>query len=348
MKTLQVTLEASNEFRREFTRKLKDTHEYNCKISQSFEENIEKLKQTELQPSLVSDRHRTLMDVYYSEGHMRSWSDACKKSEEVLFDRVDKLELGLNAFQQQLSAATFAPVTSLSESNELISHLENFLNEKEPLILSMLASMADHLRQLHFALKNVSLSQFPEEKVKEFEDNLKSHKSMVDQMKEHLGELNGLLTAFVKTKLSNAKSIGKQLVETVPFVTLLKSIVNDEVKKSLNESLAKIRSDFGSLINPGLFPGAYTESLKEIIRRTNVNLLLERQATKMALIIEKEQAQRQAFVDNYGKILPGDFFACLKNVQVPVSVKVEPVQGLQEIRDPELERSVDMSRFKSE
>ena len=347
-KALKTTLENGNEFRKEFTRKLKDTHEYNCKISQSFEENIEKLKQTELHPCLRSENHKTLMDVYFSEKHMRDWSNECKKNEEILFDRVDKLEQALDSFYQQLIGTNFSPVTDLSESNELITHLENFLHEKEPLILSMLSTLADDLRELHLVLKAENLSELSEERVLVWKEGINAHKELIKLMKEHQSELNGLLTAFIKTKLSNAKSIGKQLSEMQEFIILLRSIISDDIKKSLNDSLTKIRTDFGSLINPGLFPGAYTESLKEIIRRTNVNLLLERQATKMLLIIDKEQAQRQAFVDNYGKILPGDFFSCLKNVQVPVSIKIESAKDMQEIRDPELERSIDMSRFKSE
>ena len=64
---MKVSLDDANEYRKEFSKKLKDSHEHNCKVTKSFEENIEKLKKTELHPCLRSEKHKTLMDVYYSE-----------------------------------------------------------------------------------------------------------------------------------------------------------------------------------------------------------------------------------------------------------------------------------------
>ncbi len=344
-----------NEFRKDFAKKLKEAHEHNCKILHSFEESIERLKKTELHPSMKNEKQKVLMDVYYSESHMRNWSETCTRSEESLFEKIDKLEQSLNAFQQQSGPETARPpetkptaTTTSAESKELISHLENFLNEKEPLIISMLSTLADDLRSFHGLMKLEGLAAVTEEKLNALQDKCKTHKELIDLMKEHQKELDGLLRAFVKTKLSNARNIGLILRDTEGPRNQLRAIINGEAKKALTDIVNKVKADFVFLLNPGLFPGAYVESLKEIVRRSAINNLLAREAKKLSKIIEHEQAQRQSFVDAYGKLLPGNFATYLKTVQVPVSIHSEEVKDMQEIHDPELERGVDMAKITGE
>lgn len=305
-----------------------------------------------MHPCLKSDKHKTLMDVYYSEAHMRNWSEECIKGEEKLFEKADKLEQNLNTFNQQLITANFPPltkpITPLTESKELIAHLENFLNEKEPLIISMLSQLVDDLRNLHLTLKTESIDKISADKIKGYQEKIKAHKELTNLMKEHNKELDGLLKAFVKTKLSNAKSIGLLIKDLEPYINQIKTVINGDIKKSMAEAVSKSKSDFGFLLNPGLFPGAYLESLREVIRRTNVNEILQKEAKKLQQIAEKEQNNRKNFVDSYANILPADFFAYLKNIQVPIEIKINPVKDMQEINDPDLEKSIDLTKLKLE
>jgi len=351
-KSIQSTLSNGKEQIKEFGEKLKETRNQNNKIMKSFEEDIEKLKKIELHPCLKLEKHKTLMDVYYTESHMRDWSKACKRSEEKLFDKVNEVEQGIIKIQQQVTktklSPSIKPVTDLNESKELVSHLENFINEKEPLILSMLATLCDDLKNFREALDTEGVSNITKDRIEMFVDKEKSHKELVELMKEHQKELDGLLKALIKTKISNAKSIGSLLKEIDPLLTQLNNLLGEELKKGLKESLKKIKADFEFLLNPGLFPEAYKESLKEIIRRSKVNELLENEGRKLMRIIEKEQVQRQTFIDKLGKLLPNNFFSHLKNVEVSISIKINPVKDIEKIKDQELERGIDISSLQNE
>eukprot|EP00826_Nyctotherus_ovalis_P011578 TRINITY_DN13012_c0_g1_i2.p1 TRINITY_DN13012_c0_g1~~TRINITY_DN13012_c0_g1_i2.p1 ORF type:complete len:1037 (+),score=385.16 TRINITY_DN13012_c0_g1_i2:1722-4832(+) len=290
------------------------------------------------------------MDVYYREAKMKSWYDACRKSEEMLFAKVAKFEQGLAKTQLQLANAKISPsikpVTDIEESKGLMSHLENFLNEKEPLILSILVTLSDDLGSLREVLESKGANSISEETISSFASKEGSHKELKEMMAEHQKELDGLFRALVKTKIRNAKAIGALLKEIEPLLAQVKSLVGEEGKKELKSSLEKIKADFEFLLNPAAFPAVYAETLKEIVRRTMVNGLLSAEAKRLLAVIEREQAQRQAFVDSFGKALPCDSFSYLKNTETPIAIKINLVEDMKEIRDPELEKMIDISSIK--
>lgn len=249
---------------------------------------------------------------------MTKWKKTCAKNQESLIIRFDNLEKNLNALQIQ-SNTSLSSAKEMAHYKELSNHLDNFIQEKEPLIISLLSSPYENLRSLHANLRNLANSNYQIHDMAAFNiANLKLKIQSQDElhqfMLEHLTEVSNLQNAFVKTKINNAGILIALRNAYVILQNQLKIQFNPEIKKKFEDSIHSLKNDFSYLLNPSFLPAAYEASLKEVSRRTFFFSIFQAQYQLLKELVDQERKDRKAFLSEYGKILPVEFIPQLKNV----------------------------------
>ncbi len=91
------------------------------------------------------------MDFYYDEAAMNRWRDSCKRTEDSLKNKIDKFDKEISAakLKQQNSQLSPSQSTDEQKSKELFKRLESIISEKEPLIISIISTVYENLKNIH-------------------------------------------------------------------------------------------------------------------------------------------------------------------------------------------------------
>jgi len=124
--------------------------EANKLTGRAYEDGLAELKRYEVHPAIKKDGKNYLMDFYYDEAQMNKWRDSCSRSQESLRSKIDKFEKEITSIKQRYSSNS--PVSSILEesvSKDLFRRLESAVSEKEPLIISILSTVYEDLKEIH-------------------------------------------------------------------------------------------------------------------------------------------------------------------------------------------------------
>ena len=252
---------------------------------------------------------------------MHKWKDRCTKQQEKFFDQFDILENKLNglflSITEELSAHDRAP---LADYKELHNHLTHVVNEREPLIISLVSTINDDILLLHKQLNGFK-SKGNTEALKALCDitfwanKLESHKDLFLLMGEHDREVDSLLRAFNDVKISNARNLIECEIKTGKLRGELGSVLSSTVKQRLLHRLDEIDANFKFLLRPGQLPLAYKGSLVEVVRRREFSRILAEKLKFITDLLGEEAILRDEFLKTHGEALPKTF---LKGIDMPV------------------------------
>ena len=121
-------------------------------ILKNYNEGISDLKKYDVHPVLRKDGKQTLMDFYYDEAQMNKWRDSCIRGQESLKNKVERFEKEI----QSVKAKSITQITSSQgdlvdevKVKEVNKRLQNNISEKEPLIISILSTVFEDLKEMH-------------------------------------------------------------------------------------------------------------------------------------------------------------------------------------------------------
>jgi hypothetical protein len=129
-----------------------DQLEANRQTIRNYEESIAELKRYEVHSAFRKDGKQYLMDFYYDEAQMNKWRDSCKRSEESLRGKFDKFEKDVtNAKMRYGNSAIISNSNGSDEMKckEILKRLEHVMSEKEPLIISIISTVYEDLKDIH-------------------------------------------------------------------------------------------------------------------------------------------------------------------------------------------------------
>lgn len=92
-----------------------------------------------------------------------------------------------------------------------------------------------------------------------------------------------------------------------PLLKDYRANVNVDKAKYLENVLVRLEKDFGYLKNPSQLPRAYEKALVEIKRRKKFRKTLDEDFKKIKDLIVSEKANRDSFMNEFGKFLPSEF-----------------------------------------
>ena len=117
----------------------------------AYDEGLGELKRYEVHPGLRRDGKNNLMDFYYDEAQMNKWRDSCLRSQESLRSKVEKFDREVTSAKQKYG--TMSPTSSFQMDEpackELFRRLESAVSEKEPLIISIISTVYEDLKEIH-------------------------------------------------------------------------------------------------------------------------------------------------------------------------------------------------------
>lgn len=209
VKTVEHLFQA---FKSSHKKRFTDQLEVNNAILKAYGEGINELKKYEVHASLKRDGKQTLMDFYYDEAQMNKWRDSCLRSQESLKKKVETFERESASLRSKF---TIAPTLTLEEKHrDLQKRLESLVNEKEPLIISILSTVYEDLRELHRYLgifcgaepsaSEVQQAQAFFQNVEGLRARVRQHQDLERAMEEHSKEIESLIESAKRVQLSNA------------------------------------------------------------------------------------------------------------------------------------------------
>lgn len=131
--------------------KFNEMSQANKQILVQYVEGISELKQYELHPTLKKDGKKMLIDVYYDEKSMNKWRDSCVKNQEGLKLKMDKFEQELLQVRLKVQERRSIDDINFNEgkSKDIFKKIEAMLSEREPLIISLLSTVYEDLKEIH-------------------------------------------------------------------------------------------------------------------------------------------------------------------------------------------------------
>ena len=119
-----------------------------------YADGIQKLKDYELHQKLQVDGRKHLIDVYYKEDQMNSFRDSLTR-------QLERLRLKVENHLAKCGESTGLSATKISFDEKKLQYLQQKLQEeiidaKEPLILSLLVTVGDELKNFHSMLAKLS------------------------------------------------------------------------------------------------------------------------------------------------------------------------------------------------
>jgi hypothetical protein len=161
--------------------------EANRQTSKAYEDGLAELKRYEVHPALKKDGKNYLMDFYYDEAQMNKWKDSCLRSQESLRSKMDKFEKEVTNAKQRYgsSLSSFSSQMDESACKDMFRKLESAVSEKEPLIISILSTVYEDLKEIHRQL-NVFCSIDPKaDEVRHAQQYLMNLDILKGKMKAH-------------------------------------------------------------------------------------------------------------------------------------------------------------------
>ena len=103
-----------------------------------------------------------MIDIYYDEQQMNKWRDSCIRGNDSLKVKFDKLEKDFTNLRSKVLDRRQSDQASLDEQRHksLFKKIESVVNEVEPLVLSMISTVFEDLKELHRNL-NIFCSSDP-------------------------------------------------------------------------------------------------------------------------------------------------------------------------------------------
>jgi len=133
-------------------KRLIDQLEANRQTIRKYDESIAELKRYEVHQAFRKDGKQVLMDFYYDEAQMNKWRDSCKRSEESLKAKVEKFDKDVTSAKAKYGNVPVPASSNGSDEikcKELLKKLENIMSEKEPLIISIISTVYEDLKDIH-------------------------------------------------------------------------------------------------------------------------------------------------------------------------------------------------------
>ena len=185
----------------------------------AYEDGLGELKRYEVHPGLRRDGKNNLMDFYYDEAQMNKWRDSCLRSQENLRSKVEKFDREVTSAKQKYG--TMSPTSSFQMDEpackELFRRLESAVSEKEPLIISIISTVYEDLKEIHKQLGVFCAIDPKSDEVRQAQQyfmNLdilkgktKAHQDLANCMEEHCKELEKILDQIKDIQLRQAQMI---------------------------------------------------------------------------------------------------------------------------------------------
>ena len=125
--------------------------EANKQTAKAYEDGLAELKRYEVHPSIKRDGKTCLMDFYYDEAQMNKWKDSCMRGQESLRSKIEKFDKDITNIKQKYGSSSPTLIGQMEESlcKDLFRKLESSVSEKEPLIISILSTVYEDLKEIH-------------------------------------------------------------------------------------------------------------------------------------------------------------------------------------------------------
>lgn len=112
------------------------------------------MKHYKLHPKLQNEAQKSLMDIYYKEEQMNSFRDSLKR-------QLGKLRAKVEAHLASVGGSSDLKASNILFDEVQLKHLRNLLQEefvdgKEPLIVSLVHSVHQTLQQMHTHLATLA------------------------------------------------------------------------------------------------------------------------------------------------------------------------------------------------
>lgn len=134
--------------------------EANKEIMRSYSDGVQELKKYELHPALRKENKQCLIDIYYDEQQMNKWRDSCIRGNDSLKVKFEKLEKDFTQLRSKVFDRRQQDYGSIDEQRHkvLFKKVESVANEVEPLVISMISTIFEDLKELHRNLNVFSSS----------------------------------------------------------------------------------------------------------------------------------------------------------------------------------------------
>lgn len=82
---------------------------------------------------------------------MNKWKDSCMRGQESLRSKIEKFDKDITNIKQKYGSASPTLIGQMEESlcKDLFRKLESSVSEKEPLIISILSTVYEDLKEIH-------------------------------------------------------------------------------------------------------------------------------------------------------------------------------------------------------
>ncbi|CDW86141.1 UNKNOWN [Stylonychia lemnae] len=302
-----------------------ERYEQNKEILKLYEEGLSDLKKYELHPALRKDGKKMLIDVYFEEAQMNKWRDNCIRSNQSVRQKFEKLDKDFQQARQKIAEKRQDSTQLLDDSRqkELMGKIQAIVQETEPLIMSIISTVLDDLKEFHRYLNELCKSDPQSEKVKQaqlylqnvdnFKKKIREHENLAQQMEEHCKILDKLVDQVNTLRMKNAQQIALNNQKDSQLRKTLKQIgVSHDVLRIMFDSIARLEKDFSYLKQPSQLPRVYEKALIEIQRRRKFRKTVDSEAERLQKFIQREKEFRNAFLNETGRQLPSDFLPQLK------------------------------------
>ena len=99
----------------------------------------------------MKEGKKYLKDIYYDETQMNKWRDTCVTSNDSLKAKLDKLDKDFQVARAKIMERRVADTSSLDEGkqSELMKQIQAIVQETEPLIMSIISTVFENLKEMH-------------------------------------------------------------------------------------------------------------------------------------------------------------------------------------------------------
>lgn len=317
-----------------FENKANIVKEKNNNTLKQYRESIDKLKVTELHPGMKNSRTKYLIDIYYNEKMIEKWGIKCKEQEKELLDKVPLIGELIGSEKLKMKNAKKESMLELkNEWSSLTKEYDKLFREKSSKPFTMMSELGSEFAMFKQQLQAI---------IEIFNSNMytsnPNYVTTVDEAVESIRNLkkkysNIALLSTLQTYLEPINVICnkmKKAMENIPikinefcnncltikttFVSILDSLDQYMVK------LTDLETDFLYLENPGHFPEAYQNSIKEIKRRLIFNKKLMKDFDRLKGVLLRENLNRKQFLKDNEKYLPPEYLKLFKFTNVRLSI----------------------------
>jgi hypothetical protein len=273
----------------------KNEERFNLLLS-SFEDDLKQLAKIELHPKLSSESRKTLLDCV-PEKQLRQWAPKCQRELEMFKEKLQQgIELA-NSIRKAVESENIpSPSINIAQLSEYVQKAAISL-QKEKHIVDTISNDYNILADM-IVKQKINSSALP--------SMVKNHETHVQQMREYDAILEQILNSCIESKID----LTNELIDKLRNISQIQYNIK-RLSRKLSAYITILRniiSKFAHLEVIHFFPGAYSLSLVEILRRRKFLRTYSSEIVKCSnrlnQLREEEVLNRRQFEKHFARFLP--------------------------------------------